>query len=128
MDVIADMLIRIKNSGNAGQKTALMPYSEFKFAIAHALMRAGYLSTVNRRGRGSRRELVLGIAYEETEPRIRGLKRISKSSRRLYTGARNITTFRQGYGDYFLSTPKGVLTGKEAKKQGIGGELLFAIW
>lgn len=128
MDTIADMLIRIKNAGDAGQKTVVLPYSDFKDAIAHALMREGYLVTVNRRGRGGHRDLVVGIAYDGTESKIHGLKRISKSSRRLYTGARNITAFRQGYGNYFLSTPKGVLTGKEAKKQGVGGELLFSIW
>jgi small subunit ribosomal protein S8 len=128
MDTVADMLIQIKNAGNAGLKTAAFPYSDFKFAIANALASSGYVSAVNSRKRKMGREIVVRIAYDGLSPKIQGLKRISKSSRRLYSGARNISAFRQGYGDYFLSTPKGVLSGREAKKQSVGGELLFAIW
>jgi len=128
MDPIADMLVQIKNAGEAKKQMVVIPYSNFKFTIAQTLLREGYVAGVSRKGKGTKRTIEVLVAYEAGASRIKGIKRISKVSRRMYTGMRNIKLVRQGHGDIVLSTPKGVLTGKEARKAKVGGEALFSIW
>ena len=131
MDPIADMMIGIKNAGNAGKESALISYSKIKLKIAMLLLREGYVASVtdknSKPGKKEFRFIEIGIARENTKPKIQGISRASKLSRRLYTGFRTIKPVRQGFGDLILSTPKGILTGKEARKQKIGGEVLFKI-
>jgi len=127
-DPISDMLIRIKNAGAAGKQTVVIPYSKFKFSIANALLREGYIVGVNRKGRGVKRQLEVGLGYDEKKPKIKGIERVSKLSKRIYFGVRDLKPVRQGYGHILLSTPKGVMTGKQAKKEKIGGEALFKVW
>ncbi len=132
MDPIADMLIQIKNAGNAGKESVLIPYSKIKFGIATLLLREGYVSSVinknNKKGKKEYRFIEVGIARKNAKPKIQGVSRMSKLSRRFYMGFRDVKPVRQGYGDLILSTPKGLLTGKDARKQKIGGEVLFKIW
>jgi len=128
MDPVANMLSQIKNAGAAGKTTIAVPYSKFRHAIAEALLREGYLVNVERKGRKTGKVLELEIAYENNRPKIKEAKRVSKLSRRTYAGARDLRPVRQGYGNTILSTPKGVLTLAEAKKEGVGGEVLFSIW
>ena len=128
MDPIADMMVRIKNAGNAGKEMALVPYSKFKFAVGTLLLKEGYIVSLNRKGRKENKYIEVGIAYKNGKPKVQGMSRVSKLSRRTYTGFRDIQSVRQGRGDYILSTPKGILTGKEARKHKIGGEVLLKIW
>ena len=128
MDPIADTIIQIKNAGIAGKETTAVPYSKFRYAVAQALLSEGYVATVDKKTRKQKKTIEIGIAYEEGKPRIEGVKRISKLSRRLYSASKNLWRVRQGYGDLFLSTPKGVLSAREAKKKRVGGELLFEVW
>jgi len=128
MDTLSDMLMRIKNATSAGKETAVVPHSKYKYAIAQVLLKEGYIAGVTRKGRGIKKFIEIHLAYEGKKPKIKGIKRVSKASRRLYTNARNIKLIRQGYGNLILSTPKGILTGKEARKEWIGGEALFEIW
>ncbi len=127
-DPIADMMIRIKNAGDAGKLSAAMPYSKMRLAVATVLQKAGYLSNVAKKGKKEGKVLEVGIAYEGKNPRISGVSFVSKLSRRVYFGVRDITPVRQGYGDLVLTTPKGIMTGKEAKRERVGGEALFKIW
>ncbi|OIO33010.1 MAG: 30S ribosomal protein S8 [Candidatus Yonathbacteria bacterium CG_4_10_14_3_um_filter_47_65] len=127
-DKIADMVIRIKNAGDAGHETVVVPYSKLRFAIASLLLKNGYISSVMKKGKKVKRSMELGISYEEGKARVRGVKRISKLSARKYYGVGDIKPVKGGYGKLVLSTPKGILTGEEAKKEHVGGEALFQVW
>lgn len=128
-DPISDLIIRIKNASSAGKSTVLVSGTKFTENVAHALKKAGYISTVSKRKDVKLAEsLELGLVYFDKEPRVHGAERISKSSRRLYLKAADIRMFRSGFGNSFISTPKGVLMDMDAKKFKVGGEVLFRIW
>ncbi len=128
MDTISNMLIQIKNAGMAGLPSVLVPYSNFKFEIADLLQKEGYVTSVEKKGKKVKKYIEIVVAYKDKSPRINDLKRISKPSRRVYMGAKDIKPVRNGYGISVLSTPKGVMTDKLAKKEHVGGEILFRIW
>jgi len=128
MDKIADMLVAIKNGGNAGKKSVDVPYSGYRMDIARALFQEGYIKSYTQKKLKSGDALEIDLLYKNNTPRITQVKRISKPSRRLYTNAKHIESVKQGFGAVFVSTPKGILTGKQARKEMVGGELLFEIW
>jgi len=125
MDQIANMINMIKNAGRAGHPFVVVPYSKIKFSIAECLAKEGYLKSVNKKTKKNFPTLELGLVYVDDAPKITGVDRISKSSCRVYKGVKEI---RRGYGLTVLSTPKGILTDKEAKKEMVGGEVLFKLW
>ena len=128
-DIIADMLIRIKNAGTAGKDVASVPYSKLKMSIAESLLKNGYVVSVSSKGKKTNKVIEIGIAYKDDgSPKIKDIKRVSKLSRRIYCGYRDIKPVRSGYGALILSTPKGILTGDDAIKENVGGEALFKIW
>ena len=128
MDKIADMLVAIKNAGNAGKESLMIPYSNYRADIARALFQAGYVKSYSQKKMKKGDKLEIDVLYKKDKsPRISYVKRISKPSRRLYTGTKGIYSVRQGFGTLFLSTPKGILTGEEAKAEMVGGEMLFEI-
>lgn len=128
-DPVADFITRLTNAGAVGHKTVSLPFSMFKLAIAEKLKDAGYLGGVEKKGKKVRKTLDVILKYDEAgKPVINGVKRISKPGRRLYKSANEIMPVRYGHGALVLSTPKGVMTDKEARKAGIGGEALFEIW
>lgn len=127
-DPIADMLIRMKNAGNARRATVSFPYSNIKSAILEVLEKAGYVKSFSKKGKKVTKLLEVELSYEKDQPKITDVKRVSKFSRRLYRGMREIYPVKQGYGISVFSTPKGILTGNDARKQKVGGELLFEIW
>lgn len=128
MDTLGNMLIMIKNAGNAGKESVSAPYSHFKYAVAAELLRLGYISSLNKRTKKGFKVIEMGMAYEGEKSKIKGVERVSKLSKRIYIGARDIRPVRQGYGNLIISTPKGILTGKNAVKEKVGGEVLFKIW
>lgn len=132
-DPIGDMIIRIKNAGRAELETVVMPHSRLKEEIATVLSKAGYLGSVEKKGKRIKKFLEIGLLYGEKvegkrQPRIVDVKRISKPSRRVYEGSKDIRAPRGGWGAAILSTPKGVMLDREAKKQKVGGEVLFKIF
>ncbi len=128
-DPISDLVIRIKNASSAGKATLSIRHTNFIESVAHALKKAGYLSTVEKKKDStSFPVLEIGLIYFGKEPRVHNVERISKPSRRIYTRASDLRTFRSGFGNVVLSTPKGVLIDTDAKKQKVGGEVLFRIW
>ena len=134
-DPISDFIIRIKNGSDARKAVVTMPHSTYKEAIAHVLMKAGYLTSVEKKGKKVGVTLEVGLAYiggkaedAQAEPRVQGVDRISKPSRRIYQKASDIRVFKSGFGNTVYSTPKGILTDVDAKKQKVGGEVLFKIW
>lgn len=127
-DPIADMLIRIKNGGIAGKDLAEMPFSNMKEAIAKVLFAEGYIASYAKKGKKVQKTLEIGIAYEGKKPRVSDVLRMSKPSRRFYLGVDEIKPVKNGYGLLVMSTPKGIMTGDDAKKGMVGGEALFKIW
>ena len=129
-DPVADMLTRIRNANHARKAAVDMPWSRHKEAIAKALVTEGYLESaaeVAEEGKG--RTLRIGLRYDDRRrPVILGMKRVSRPSLRVYVGATEIPAIRKGLGVNVLSTPKGVLVDREARKQGVGGELLCTVW
>ena len=128
-DVIGDLIVRLANAGAIKKASVSMPYSAFKMAVAEKLKDAGYVAEVEKKGKKVRKTLDITLKYSAAgEHAITGVKRISKPGRRLYKSMREIMPVRYGHGALLLSTPKGVLTDKEARKEKVGGEALFEIW
>ena len=129
MDVVSNMLNGIKNAGRAGKSEVQLPYSKFKAAIAHKLFEGGYVTSHEKQMKGNLPVLVLGVAYNDAgKPKVSEIKQVSKQSRRVYYRVKDIRPVKSGQGMLFLSTPKGVLSGNEAREQQVGGEALFIIW
>lgn len=128
MDPISNMLIQIKNAGMAKLPTVTIPYSSAKLAIAHVLQKEGYVSSVSQKGKKAKQYIEIELTYTDNKPRIKDVKRVSKPSRRIYKRVKDIKSVRQGYGTLVLSTPKGVMTDTEARKEHVGGEALFTVW
>jgi small subunit ribosomal protein S8 len=127
-DPIADMIITIKNAGNASKEDVVIPYSKVKQAIATCLMKEGYVKSVAKKTKKGFPAIEIGIAYVGDAPRVNDVKRISKPSRRMYMGTKDIRPYKSGHGMTVLSTPKGIMSDKEARKEMVGGEILFTIW
>ncbi|MFA6601744.1 MAG: 30S ribosomal protein S8 [Candidatus Paceibacterota bacterium] len=127
-DPISDLIIRLKNGSLAKKPSVIVTYSRFAENVAHALKKAGYLTSIEKKGKLFDRELELGLVYFESGARIRGVERVSKPSRRIYVKSGDIRMYRSGFGNTFLSTPQGIMTDIEAKKNNVGGEVLFKIW
>ncbi|MBX4198924.1 30S ribosomal protein S8 [Candidatus Parcubacteria bacterium] len=128
MNPIADMLIHMKNAGHAGRHNVVVGYSKIKHDIADVLKEEGYVKAVEKKSKGAKHSLSIDLFVEERNPKVKGVKIISKSSKRVYKKAADIHAVRQGYGLLVLSTPQGVMAGHKAKKAGVGGEALFSIW
>ena len=132
-DPIADMLARIRNALMAKHATVSMPASKIKVAIAKILKDEGYIENFKVvTGVKSHKELVIRLKYVGDLKRqravITNLTRVSKPGRRIYTSVRDIPWVRSGMGIAILSTPKGVITGQQARRLNVGGEVLCYIW
>lgn len=127
-DPIGDMLVSLKNAGNAGKATAVVPFSIIKESIASVLFQNGYIASYAKKGKKTVKTLEVGIAYEGKKPKISDVTRVSKPSCRSYIKASEIKSIKSGYGIMVISTPKGIMTGDEARKAQVGGEVLFKIW
>ena len=129
IDPIANMLISIKNASKAGNPHTLIPYSKLKFEIVNVLVREGYVQSFSVKGKKATKRIEIDLAYgADKRPRVEDVERISKPSRRIYAGAKESRPVRKNLGTIVLSTPKGILTGDQARKENVGGEVLFAIW
>jgi small subunit ribosomal protein S8 len=127
IDPIADMLTRIRNAGRALLPTVAMPHSKVKEGLAHILKKEGYVAEVTVEGT-VKKSLKLRLKYEGKKCVIEGLKRVSKPGPRNYVGATEIPRVRGGLGVAVVSTSEGIMTGMEARKKNIGGELLCYVW
>lgn len=127
-DTVGDFIIQLKNGGMAGKDTVTLPYSKLKHAVATKLVAAGYLAAAEKQNKKVGANLVVTLKYNGAKHHINGVKRISKPGRRLYAKAAELYPVKFGKGHMILSTPAGILTGEEARKQSVGGEQLFIIW
>lgn len=128
MDSISNMIIMMKNGSLAGKPTVLFPYSKLKNAIAECLKKEGYVGELSKKVKKGMPLLEISLVYVDKKPKIAEVERISKQSRRVYFGLKDIHSVRNGSGLLILSTPKGILSGKQARKEQVGGEALFKIW
>ena len=133
-DPIADMLTRIRNSVRAEHPQVAMPSSKLKIAIAKILVEEGFISNfdVSENENSAHKTLTLDLKYvgkrRTKRSVITNLERVSLPGQRIYAGKKEIPYVLSGMGISILSTSKGVMTGREAKKQGVGGELVCKVW
>ncbi|SDO01890.1 SSU ribosomal protein S8P [Desulfonauticus submarinus] len=123
-DPIADLLTRIRNAHLARHKEVSIPASKMKAEILRILKEEGFIKDYIEEDK----ELKVYLKYYQGKPVIKGLKKISKPSRRVYVKAKEIPIVRNGLGIAILSTPKGILEGRQARKENIGGELICEVW
>jgi small subunit ribosomal protein S8 len=126
-DPISDMLTRIRNAGRALLPTVEMPHSRMKESLANILKQEGYVADVAVEA-GVPKKIRLKLKYNGKKSVIEGLRRISKPGLRHYVGATDIPRVLGGMGVSVISTPEGVMTGAQAKKKNLGGELLCYVW
>ncbi len=129
-DPIADMLTRIRNAQTAKHETAIVPVSKMKLAIANILLNEGYIQGVTVVDENSvQPNLLITLKYgPNNEKVISGLKRISKPGLRIYAGSNELPKVLNGLGIAIISTSKGIMTDREARKLGVGGEVLAYVW
>ena len=129
-DSIGDLIIRIKNGVRAKQDSVSVPFSNVRSAILEKLADKGFIKLLSKKSaKKTGKSLEIGILYYPNgKPRVSEVKRISKPSRRIYKGYGDLHPIKQGYGSVIISTPKGILSDDEARKEKVGGEVLFNIW
>jgi small subunit ribosomal protein S8 len=128
-DPIADMLTRIRNAGTAKHETVDVPASKMKVAIAQILLDEGYIKSFQLIDDGTQGIIRITLKYLANEERaIQGLKRVSKPGLRIYAGADELPQVLKGLGIAIISTSKGIMTDKQARKLHVGGEVLAFVW
>ena len=127
-DPIADMLTRVRNAINVHKSEVSLPHSKVKEAVARLLKDAGFIASVSVTDLSVGKQLHIVINGDDENARITEIKRLSKPGRRHYSSAQEIPTVKHGRGIIIVSTSKGLMTGKQAKAQGVGGELIASIY
>lgn len=128
MDQISNMLIMMKNGSLAGKESVSFPYSKVKNAIGECLKKEGYVKQISKKVKKGFPVLEVELVYIDKKPKITQVERVSKQSRRVYFAVKDIHKVRNGSGLLVLSTPKGILSGADARKEQVGGEALFRLW
>ena len=127
-DPIADMLTRIRNANNARHETVDVPASKLKLAIAKILMEEGYIKSYQFIENGNQGVIKITLKYLGKEKVITGLRRVSKPGLRVYVSSEELPKVLRGLGIAIISTSKGVMTDKNARKEHVGGEVLAFVW
>ena len=133
LDPIADMLTRIRNAQRAGHREVVMPSSKLKLSIARILEKENFIDKVEKESEGIFENIRIGLKYikvsqTQKDPAIREIKRVSREGQRIYVKKEDIKKVKNGYGIAVVSTSKGVMTGRDAYRQGLGGEYLCEVW
>ena len=127
-DPIGDMLARIKNSQLRNHKKVEMPSSNFKMKIADVLKNEGYINGFNVDNNDNKQVLIIDLKYNSGSPVISVIERVSKPGRRVFSSAQSLPKINNGLGIAIISTPKGVMTDIEARKQKVGGEIICKVF
>lgn len=128
-DPVADMMAKIRNAGMAGHESVDIVPSKFKLEIIKTLKTEGYLRNFKRVGQDGQGPVRIYLKYDDDQkPVIRGMERISKPGRRVYQNYRSMPRILNGYGTLIVSTSFGVITGRKAAQQQVGGELICSVW
>ncbi|HEX5797742.1 MAG TPA: 30S ribosomal protein S8 [Candidatus Saccharimonadales bacterium] len=127
-DPISDMLTRIRNAIAVGKSEVSLPYSKIKLSVAQILAKNGFIAEVNSTGKGIDKKIVIIVNDQNANPKITEIDRMSRPGRRLYVKAKEIPKIKSGRGIVIISTPKGVMSGDDAKKSSMGGELICKVY
>ncbi len=131
-DRVGDFIIRLQNAAAIGKRDVSVPYSAHLLAIAKKLKELGFITSVDTKTKGEsevKKEVVVALAYDERGvSKLRGVKRVSKPGRRLYAPATAAHKVKGGTGARIISSPSGIISDAEARKNNLGGEELFEIW
>jgi small subunit ribosomal protein S8 len=132
LDPISDMLTRIRNAQKAGKEDVSIPFSNLKMDIAKILKEKDYINEISKESEGKIAVIKIALRYNKIAsnrkaPAIDEIRRISKQGRRVYIGREGIKKVKSGYGISIISTSKGVMTGEEARKIGVGGEIICEV-
>lgn len=127
-DPIADMLTRIRNANVAKHDTVKIPFSKIKESLANILKSEGYINNFEVKEEGTKKDIIVSLKFMDGEAVIKGLRRISKPGRRVYTSVESLPKVLGGLGIAIVSTPNGVITDKECRKHSVGGEVLCYVW
>jgi small subunit ribosomal protein S8 len=127
-DPIADLLTRIRNAQMAKLPVVVAPSSKIKLAICRVLQDEGYISSYSTEEEGSKTTLTINLKYYEGKPVVEEIKRASRPGRRIYKGTEDLPINRKGLGIVIVSTNKGLMTDKQARAAGIGGEVLCTVF
>jgi small subunit ribosomal protein S8 len=125
---IADMLNRIRNAQAVQKETVEVPFSNMNLEIAKILEKNDFVGKAEKKGKKTKKIIEIALKYDGKDPAVSGLKVISKPGQRIYVQSKNIKNVRGGYGISIVSTSKGLMTNKEARKQKVGGELICEVW
>lgn len=125
---ISDMLNRIINAQKVLHPAVEVPFSNLKYEIAKILEKSGFVEKIEKKGRKTNKSLEITLRYLEQIPAISGIKMISKPGQRIYLDFQKIRKVKGGFGMAIISTSKGLMTNKEARKQRIGGEVICEVW
>ena len=127
-DPISDMLTRIRNAQAVSHETVSIPFSKFKLNLAKILEKEGLVNEVLIQGRKTKKIIEIKLKYKSGKPIINKLKRVSKPGQRIYLKKGRIRPVKQGYGLTVISTSKGLMTDKESREKGLGGEVICEIF
>ena len=127
-DPISDFLTVIRNAYRAGKESCDTRYSKIHLRIAEILMEEGYIRSVEKVENGSKSHLHIGLKYVDETPALTGIKRVSRPGRRLYFQSREIPRTLGGLGVGILTTSRGILKDRDARRENVGGEMICAIW
>ncbi len=128
-DPISDMIVRIKNANSRKHKTVSMPHSKMKMKLLSIIKNEGYISKFEEVVlENNKKEILVTLKYKGNERVITDIKRISKPGLRVYVPVEDVPTVQSGFGVAIISTSKGLLTDKEARKANVGGEVIAYIW
>ncbi len=133
LDPISDMLTRIRNASRAGHPEVVMPSSKIKVAIAEILLKKGFIEKFAVEDNEGRKQMKISLKYIRDEKGkklsfIDDLKRVSREGQRIYAGKDKIQSVKSGFGFSIISTSKGMMTDGEARKAGVGGEIICEVW
>jgi len=123
-----NLLIKLKNAQAVKKESVKAACSKMEESILEVLSSNGYIAGFEKKGKGVKRIFDIQLKYNDKEGAINGIKFISKPSRKIYAGYKDIKPVKSGHGLFVISTPEGILSGREAQKKKVGGEALFQIW
>ncbi len=124
IDSLSDLVIRIKNGYRAGQRKVEMPHSRVKEAVAKVLVSEGYVEKAEQQGKN----LTIKLKYDDKAPAMTDIRRVSRPGRRVYSGIKNLPRVWGALGISVLSTPKGIMSSRQARHLNVGGEVICQVW
>ncbi|MBI5685706.1 MAG: 30S ribosomal protein S8 [Verrucomicrobia bacterium] len=127
-DSIGDMLTRVRNAYSAAKPEVLVPHSKLKAEIARLLKKEGYVNDFEVVKEGAHKQIRIELRFSGKTPAIEGIKRVSRPGRRVYVGSEEMPRVQGGMGTALVSTSRGIMTGVEARRMKVGGELLCTVW